>query len=576
MLQISSGKFFAPELQCRHDGKFVFFSNAHLFEPLNISTPIIQIECIERGDISSYVASYQLVTEKHPLIIRVGDSAFIDQFILLWSFYFDCVCNTQKQTVERICRPTKISEFDSPPASAAAPKIVKLNRLISNDERHGFADFVDRLMKLSRSEYESVIAAMRIIENSKEALSMNFDAAYSMLVYGLESLSQKHDEYSPRWDDYDQELRIRLEDVLTEIAPDSSDRIKDILISGKQFKLRKRFEQFIEQNLPKWFFQPLPNENNTTLRKSHLKRCLANLYQMRSGFVHELKPFDSALQAPHRASDDYIVRFGEPFLTFSGLLRMTRAVILGFVDHPRTHSEPERFEKWLWASGSLQKAEFTPSLWINDAANFSAEKVYRWFVAYLEMLISGDVTYQGDVMRKIEQIFDSSKTHRSTLFSYYYLYHALHDSTTEAQRFLQQREQFDFPNIPHFVVALFITGELTPAEDQRTSCEILSSLDTAFEKYEASRFHRYGVNLPGIVEAGLLCAAGNLALNAGNQVAYNIYLTRALEEIASDPLHYSFVHAALNNNAIVNILQFLKLKIIDSAHSSSSEHQPED
>lgn len=83
------------------------------------------------------------------------------------------------------------------------------------------------------------MAALKIISDSKESLSTNFDLTYSMLVYALESLSQRNDNYQSRWDDYDQKMKAELELVFENLPYEDSVKIKNILIGASNLNYKK-------------------------------------------------------------------------------------------------------------------------------------------------------------------------------------------------------------------------------------------------------------------------------------------------------------------------------------------------
>lgn len=188
------------------------------------------------------------------MVIRAGDQDYIQQFILIWEFYFDCVARLEKESVKKICAQSNFNKTHSKIVLEIAPYLVEINRTISSENVNGFLGFVQDVVSIKRSAFKSVMAALKIISDSKESLSTNFDLTYSMLVYALESLSQRNDNYQSHWDDYDQKMKAELELVFENIPYEDSVKIKSILIGGKQFKLQKRFKNFITSNIGDEYF----------------------------------------------------------------------------------------------------------------------------------------------------------------------------------------------------------------------------------------------------------------------------------------------------------------------------------
>ena len=425
MLQISTGKFFEEEKQRKHNEKFVFYSNIQLFQEISISSPEIKVEQVESGDLSCFVVSYTLITEEHPIVIKCGEQDFIEQFLLVWSFYFDCIAKVQKEVVHKICREKKSSSSDRQTTSEISPRTVSLGRRIESNESIEFISYFNTLMTTDRNTFRSIMAALKIIDDAKETISTNFDLAYSTMVYAIESLSQKHDNYTPSWNDYHEDVKKKVEVILDQIDEDKSDAIKSSLIEGKQFKLRKRLEKFVFDHLSDAYYREFLGENTNTMRASFLQKSLNNLYQLRSSFVHELKPLDVMLSSPHSPASDYIMRFGQPYFTFSGLNRMIRDIIISFTKSS-VCSDHEIIE-WTSETSSTIVAEIAAQYWIHKPNGFSGIKANKWFQEYIEMLNSSKVTEQSKIMEKIESIFDSEKKqYKKSLIHYYWLYNSIH------------------------------------------------------------------------------------------------------------------------------------------------------
>ncbi|MCL0525789.1 hypothetical protein M3A01_23150, partial [Klebsiella pneumoniae] len=259
MFQISAGGFFDSHKIEKHEGTFVFYSNVDVFFPVQNELPFFKVKQVSHDGVNCYVVNYILLTEKPDkieagVVTRAGDQDYIQQFILIWEFYFDCVARLEKESVKKICAQSNFNKNHSKIVLEIAPHLVEINRPISSEDVNGFLGFVQDVVSIKRLAFKSVMAALKIISDSKESLSTNFDLTYSMLVYALESLSQRNDNYQSRWDDYDQKMKAELELVFENLPYEDSVKIKNILIGGKQFKLQKRFKDFITSNIGDEYF----------------------------------------------------------------------------------------------------------------------------------------------------------------------------------------------------------------------------------------------------------------------------------------------------------------------------------
>lgn len=561
MLQISTGKFFEEEKQRKHKEKFVFYSNVQLFQGISISSPEIKVEQVESGDVSCFVVSYTLITEEHPIIIKSGEKDFVEQFLLVWSFYFDCIAKVQKEVVQKICREKKSSLSEKQTTAEISPRTVSLGRILKSNESIEFKDYFDTLMATNRNTFRSIVAALKIIDDAKETISTNFDLAYSTLVYAIESLSQKYDHYTPSWNDYHEDVKKKVEVELNQIDDEKSEAIKSILIEGKQFKLRKRLEKFVFDHLSDAYFREFLGNNTNTMRASFLQKSLNNLYQLRSSFVHELKPLDVMLSSPHSPASDYIMRFGQPYFTYSGLNRMIREIVISFTKD-NVNSEHEVIE-WTSETSSIIVAEMAAQYWIHNPDGFSGIETNKWFREYIEMLNSGKVTDQSKIMRKIESIFDrEKKQYKKPLIHYYWLYNSIHTKGCDKWKsFIDKRAEYLGGCFSFYVVILYLYRDLSfrKTENPDSSENIdLDEFDSLYEKYLKERFHKSGLSLSGYTEAGLLSAAANIALESGDNIRFQGYLNKALRDVANRREKYSLIENSLRQFVSVDMKEYFK------------------
>ncbi|NGY85240.1 hypothetical protein F6Y05_02170 [Bacillus megaterium] len=78
----------------------------------------------------------------------------------------------------------------------------------------------------------------RLVESIR-TVKYDINAAYSMLVYALETLSQSFDNFTPTWEDYDQKVRRKLDKVFKDLKVEQSTALKDVLLDSAHLKLQK-------------------------------------------------------------------------------------------------------------------------------------------------------------------------------------------------------------------------------------------------------------------------------------------------------------------------------------------------
>lgn len=558
MLQLSTGKYFDDDKKIFHEKRFLFYSNCQLNNGFNIPSPKLSISQIKLDVLSQIQVDFTLITEDHPVIADAGKEDFISQFLLVWSFYFNCIARTQETAVRKICNAKKYIYSGAISLPDIAPKTAALHQL-RESELADFTKFFDNLMSLNRRTYDSIIAVFKILDDSKETLSTNFDLAYSTLVYALESLSQRHDNYTSSWSDYDQNMRKELDKILNGIDSEKSDAIKATLIRDKQFCLTRRFLTFVNSNVDDDYFSEHLGENIKPMRKAYLNQCLKNLYDIRSSYVHELKPFNAMMSFPYLVANDFIEVDDQPYFTYSGLIRLLRNVILNFINDNKTNNSEAKKINWTQYLRGCITIPASAYTWIDKPEIFSPELASKWFYELTEMLNNRDsatVIDQALIMRKIETIFDNSlKTHKTPLYYYYQLYNCLcipDSDRLQYEKFLKKWKGFDAESIYHYVVIVYLNS-LKKINNLNFELE---NFDTIFLRYSNDRFKKNSLNLSGFTEAALLSTAGNIALKRNETIRYQSYLKQALIEIVWKQKQYRCINYALQNRLPVDMVAY--------------------
>lgn len=561
MFQISAGVFFDLDKIERHDGAFIFYSNVDVFFLMENDSPFFKVSKISHDGVNCYLVNYILLTEKPErieagVVVRAGDEDYMQQFILLWEFYFDCVARVEKETVKKICALSNFNKRYSKTVLEVAPYLVEINRRVSFDDVTGFSCFIKDVVSLNRTAFKSLIAALKIISDSKESLSTNFDLTYSMLVYALESMSQRNDDYKSDWDDYDQKSRGELENIFYNMPDEVVDKIKSILIDGKQFRLQKRFKDFILKNLDEGYF----NETERyPIRYSFLSRALDNLYKIRSSFVHELKPLDAMISKAYNPIGDCLVLFGEPYFSYSGLLRLLRHVLINFCR--KNHSQTHESVNWVMETSGVMVAEVSAQHWLWKADGFTAKSITKWFSEYLNMLNLDKITDLQSIMDKIEIIYDrSKKEYKSGLLNFYYLYNLIHNRDKyEWHEFANKRSFILVEDIYWYSCSAYLYSSFTNVPNAAADRKKLRSFLSCFDTYDKNKFKPNRLNLPAMTEVIMLVCAANSFFRIGMYQDYVLMVNKALREIASVKAVFDYIKGRLGNAQLIELDECLKL-----------------
>lgn len=294
MLQIISGQFFKQGSE-RHrtPGKGILYSNCSWSAP--IITRVGTLEPVDRfGAVPAYVFSFDCLIEKEPgspragEVVAVGEDEIVRQFQLLAMFGLNAYFSSDRAAVLANCRQRAISSHERYVPSRFVDRILGDELRATFNEVAEFNQMLEKILRLPRSKYVALLSVLETIDHALNSLNGSLDLAYSMLVYCLESLAQKFDQYQPVWLDYDQSVRAKIDGILG-VVPDTRDAVRSALLESAHLKLGERYRHFVEEHLGDDFFVERTRGRRGAIRRSQISRALKNAYRLRSEYVHKLQ-----------------------------------------------------------------------------------------------------------------------------------------------------------------------------------------------------------------------------------------------------------------------------------------------
>ena len=246
--------------------------------------------------------------------------------------------------------------------------------------------------------------------------------------------------------------------------------------------------------------------------------------------MHRLEELPSLLvHAPVRW--DIVEVDGEPALTFSGLARVARRVIMRFVESSRK-LDAEDFDYWADLPGGFL-ATLAPRYWIWRAETYNAHTARRFlsgFLAELASILLGNekgLTDIRGVLLEIElRVPALTPARQLPMVSLYLLYHqfmAKESHQPAAEEFLEKHASlFNGPSLESLICRTVLSQPTgwDPAEQ-----------DDMRKAYLKQRYHKNGLNLSPIFETAVtLETAEAYRLIGDSQKARNL-LSEAVENL---------------------------------------------
>lgn len=538
MLQIVTGRFFGDGRVNEREFDANFYANFNLISPLETEACELRPASTRGASINSFVLRYRVRYEPTPqdiLIMPFGDEVS-HQFRLLAGLWFEAFFHPDRYHVEKLCRQDVRHSTDSVIPSRFVEKFFDVPKNLDTVRAQTFPEFIRGVTQIPRRSYKLFISCLNTYFDALEAIDTNLDLAYSMFVYVLEGLTQGSDGFEPTWSDFPLDSRTKIDEQLKNVPAINADAIRAILGSNPHLKLMKRFVGFTESLIDESFFTLESVGRDNALRKNELKRALENLYQSRSGYVHSLKKIKQNLRlADFNRNSDVFSWSNEPHLTFSGVSRLCRHVLIQYIESQKK-SDSENYPEWRREIPGIISAELAPQLWVGKFHKFQPEFITKHFNGFLADLIpklNQTPIVVLDVRSMVEEMENhfatAKKPHKGIMICFYCLVHYL------------LSEEFHRPNWEKFIqkyrghletCSIFVMASLSIfAKDFPWPIE---ECVEEFEKYEKRKFKKNAINLPKTLEVAIVACIANLFLKDKDLVNFRDWVTKGILNASGD------------------------------------------
>ncbi len=546
MLQIISGKFFKSEDRFHSDCKGVLYSNANYL--LKFDAEHIHIEPIGSDNTATtYVICYdnQLEKPEKPAgaIVKVGDHEIIRQVKLICSFSANAIFDEEKQTVARICRDKDINI----PMSYLSSNMLNTRNLSQIDIENCKRLFKD-IIGLKREDYLSVMNCLTAYNAAILLLDQDISLAYSMLVYCIESLSQKYDFYTPEWEDYDQNKRVALDKIFISFDVDVANNIRSILIKDEHLKLTRRFIDFARKNLSDSFFE-YEDEIPRPILPDDLERALINAYNIRSRYAHMLQPIMKQLTISSISKTGYVFEYNHDiFFTLNGLLKITKEIIHNFI------IKQEKVEKesidWYDQIPDKFTLKVAPQYWIWKPRTKYA---MNQFTGFLELIIKKDaIPNMKDALNAWTDCFSAlSDEDKHNSLALLLVYNILVERNDNWEKFIDTHktilEECYITNLVLMMVLCPISKE-KPYRDWK-----LEEIVCCIADYNKKKSCSTKIRFPSLIETLLYLSIANYALEEGDVDCFYALAKKALHNACGNPELQADIKNSISEKRAFNI-----------------------
>jgi len=540
MLQISTGKFYPstnPDAIYETLHRGVLYTNYEFILLDRIETGVgALLPAKGAGGMSAVVCEIpeRLPKPSGPIqggqIVSVGPDFLIRDFAAIVSFGMNITCDPDRDLVQRLTNATApaLGLFALP--SRYVPRMFDEKISFQMSEISALQPFFKDLLGLERKAYLSVNRSIRRYVTAMHRLSDDLDLAYALLVAAIEALAQEFDGTIPMWEHYDEKKRIRIDSALTQVTEPIRQDVRNAILANEHVALKRKFSSFTNHYLSPSFFRNGTEESLYPAGRSELAVAIRQAYDLRSTYIHTLRPLPKNLTSPHVQSDVFSDN-GKLMLSFRGLARVARHVIIEFINQ----SQKVEKEEYHYTKDypNLMTMQLASHYWIDKPENYtlgSARTILSWFIKQHTANIADPAQKVSDmraVLQKIQGIVPSlaKAEQKMPMLALYHIYiqYLPENELPSAEAFIEPYVSlFDEPSVES-LVAHFLAGRQIPDWSINESDQLLKT-------YVNQRFHKNGLDFGPLIGAGLALWIAEQHRKNGNQDQARKLITYAVEE----------------------------------------------
>ena len=433
MLQIASGKLFKSTPGQCHNLRGVLHTNIHLLHNNPITTAcgtLLPTSALSHRT-GQLVYEFTELIEQPPGAGQAshGIEPYLQDFSTIVSIALQATCTTTPEAASRLLGNHRSTSVAHPPR-AFIPRVFDPQILLNDIDIADFTSFVNGLILLERRSFLAAIRAIRTYVVAMHRLTDDLELAYTLFVASIESLAQQFDAFQPEWDDYDEGKKSKIDAALKGADEVTARDVRNALLEIEHVSLARRFREFSLGHISETYFREAAESVEGPASRADLEDALRGAYQLRSRYVHSLQELPRPL-AVSAISGDTVRVEGTTLLTFQGISRLARHVILEFVDR-QPKLEVEQYD-YSGERYGIVRMPLSPQYWVGDAKNITLNVGAKRLEGFLSQLSShfckeenSPITDLTPALEKAEELFASaSEPQRRPFLALYLMFNAL-------------------------------------------------------------------------------------------------------------------------------------------------------
>ena len=529
MLQIASGKLFSRSPARSNLLRGTLYTNLELPGSDAVKTAagsLLPTNSLRNDRTLVYELTELMEDEPAPGVVDShGIDPYLDEFGAVVSFVLRVTCTSDHNLTSRLIGGHGGSASNTTPHGLVR-QVFDRNVVCGPQDVELLIGVVRDLIDLERASFLAAMRAIRTYVTGLNRIADDTALAYTLLVASVESLVQGFDGFQGEWQDYPEDKRRAIDAALAGADEETRILVRETLLRLDQIALGRRFRDFTIEHLERSFFREEAKDENNPLGRAELRGVLQQAYSLRSKYVHELVELPRLLTLPTSYSETLLID-RHTYLTFQGLARLARHVILKFIEsQPKV--EKEEYDYSLERAGIVQ-VRLSPEYWIGDDNNVTTsggrarlEGILQQAETYFRTGGDGKITDVRGVLAKVEKMMPQMKRNdRLPLLALYLIFNGLvpSDMRTENLTEIQKQYASDIgqPSPEAMLLHLIMGSDPSWSLDEHRA---------AHDNYFSTYHRPSSLKIPHTLAAGL-------SLNLAERYRSSGYITEARDLIAT-------------------------------------------
>jgi hypothetical protein len=506
MLQINSGKLYQRGVGRRNNLRGVLYTNLNMMahdEPIvTLAGSLLPADSRHSPNTVVYELVEQMESpEVAPgVLISHTVEPYLHDFSAVVAFALGVTCSPDAELSSRLLSGRRSLAVFTPPSKLLQRTFDK-DVWCQKDDAGRLISFVEKLIGLERKSFLGAMRAVRTFVTGLHRVVDDLELAYTLLVASIESLAQDFDGHKGTWSDVEESKRQAIDRALKGAEALVAERVRDALVESEHLAMARRFRVFALDHIPPRYFREDAVGRVGVMGRSDLRDALKEAYRLRSRYVHNLLTLPHALTADANFSESTRSEHAT-FLTFQGLARLAREIILEFVRR-RPKVATEVYDYLLERHG-IVRAQLSPEYWIGRPEGLAEDSGRLWLEGFLQQFAGhiqtgSPLTDLTAVIARIEELLlKMNIRQRRPFIALYCIYNRIvplqnrSESWEEIVR--QYNEELALPSseslVTHHIMGMVPHWTLEQHKDVHDS-------------YFRQRNNRNGLRVPAIFEAGM-------------------------------------------------------------------------